>query len=241
MPHLPGDVGTPTAPEIAFPLVGKETGSKSPSTPRPRALESARPITILLVDRAALFRLGMRESLQAASPPIVFAEASDLEAACARGREISPDVILLDAELNPGRWKQNLTALRAAAPHARLVALVTAANDPWAPRFVGAGAAGCINRNVASDALIVLLRDFASGKAAPAAERTGPRLSAQQLEIMEHLVRGATNGQIAARMGLQTYTVRNYLTRIFAKFRVSRRAAAVTAYLQLCIEDRALN
>ena len=53
------------------------------------------------------------------------------------------------------------------------------------------------------------------------------KLSARELELARLLAAGLDNAQIAARLGIGEKTVRNHLTRVFAKLEVETRAQAI--------------
>jgi DNA-binding NarL/FixJ family response regulator len=61
----------------------------------------------------------------------------------------------------------------------------------------------------------------------------GRRLSARELEVLDHLASGAGNRAIAERMSLSEDTVKSHLTRVYRKLGVHRRAEAITAYLEV--------
>ena len=59
------------------------------------------------------------------------------------------------------------------------------------------------------------------------AELPFPSLSRRERAILEHIAQGLDNAQIAARLELAEKTVRNNITRIFAKLEVENRSQAI--------------
>jgi PAS domain S-box-containing protein len=57
-------------------------------------------------------------------------------------------------------------------------------------------------------------------------------LSPQEKRVLALVAGGRTNKEAASELGLSDKTVKNYLSRIFEKLRVRRRAAAVAMYLR---------
>lgn len=55
-------------------------------------------------------------------------------------------------------------------------------------------------------------------------------LSAQERRVLALVSEGKTNKEIAAQMDLSDKTVKNYLSNIFEKLHLSRRAQAATFY-----------
>lgn len=57
------------------------------------------------------------------------------------------------------------------------------------------------------------------------------RLTAREIEILELIVQGLTNQQIASRLTLTLQTVKNHVHRLLSKMEVASRTEAVTVYL----------
>lgn len=70
------------------------------------------------------------------------------------------------------------------------------------------------------------LDHLTGGAGAGADDQAG--LTARELEVLAHVTTGATNRQIARRLGLSEHTVRRHLQNIFAKLDVTSRVAATT-------------
>ena len=60
-------------------------------------------------------------------------------------------------------------------------------------------------------------------------ERPIPALSARQMEVLQLLAGGATNGEIAGQLGISENTVKSHLKAIFDALRVTKRTACVRA------------
>lgn len=70
--------------------------------------------------------------------------------------------------------------------------------------------------------LIAAYRDAERRRQAPAA------LTSRQLELLQYVAQGYTNGQVARRMRLSEGTVRTHLNHIYERLGVTSRTAAVT-------------
>lgn len=76
--------------------------------------------------------------------------------------------------------------------------------------------------------------------AAPGTDRTSRfGLSDREAEVMEHIVRGHSNAEIASALFLSEKTVKNHVNRIFAKLHAGSRAAAIAAWLGTSDAERA--
>jgi pimeloyl-ACP methyl ester carboxylesterase/DNA-binding CsgD family transcriptional regulator len=79
---------------------------------------------------------------------------------------------------------------------------------------------------------VAAVRDFLPPVSASAADAGGsetalPALSARERQVLELIAHGLGNDEIAAHLFLSTKTVRNHITRIFAKADVTTRAQAI--------------
>jgi two-component system response regulator DevR len=105
-----------------------------------------------------------------------------------------------------------------------------------------AGAAGYVLKQIRSSDLVVAIRRVASGQnlldpavTAQVLERLRrgsdedeviARLTPQEHEVLVLLAEGLTNRQIATRMYLAEKTVKNYVTSLLTKMRMTRRTEA---------------
>lgn len=59
-----------------------------------------------------------------------------------------------------------------------------------------------------------------------------PELSAQEKRVMDLVAQGKTNKEVAAALGLSDKTVKNYLSHVYEKLQVTRRAQATSSFVQ---------
>jgi len=114
-------------------------------------------------------------------------------------------------------------------------------------RVMQAGAIGYLLKNVPIDELADGIRAAAAGKTVLAPEATqalvhatGPQapqpgfdLTDRQLEILALTVEGLTNNEIAERLILSPYTVRNHVSEILSKLGTSTRTEAAAMAVRL--------
>lgn len=62
------------------------------------------------------------------------------------------------------------------------------------------------------------------------------KLTGRQVDIMERLLKGLINKEIAADLGLECNTVRNHLQSIYRKLKVGNRSEAILEY-QKCLKN----
>jgi DNA-binding NarL/FixJ family response regulator len=64
-----------------------------------------------------------------------------------------------------------------------------------------------------------------------------PELSRRELEVLRGLATGATNAQIAVRMGISEHTVRNHVQSVMRKLAAASRTDAVATGLRRGLVD----
>ncbi len=143
------------------------------------------------------------------------------------------DAVLVDAELFASQG--DLAPIAAAAAHAPV--LVVNGETPAAvPDYRRAGACGVVGRGESAEGIVSALRAVAAGgEPGPAAARrdaetaaAGPPeqagLSDREHQVLHHIARGFTHGQIATRLGISPHTVDTYVKRVRAKLGVGNKA-----------------
>jgi len=133
--------------------------------------------------------------------------------------------------------------LRKESPHTKAVVLLDSQHDQAVIGALRAGARGIFSRDSSVDLFSKCVHNVHQGEiwvdsrgvtlaiealaSAPVLRPVGrdglSLLSKRQLEVVQYLVQGLTNHEIADRLGLSPHTVKNYLFRIFDKLGVSSR------------------
>jgi DNA-binding NarL/FixJ family response regulator len=132
------------------------------STPGPAAQRGDQPRPrVFIVDDHGLFRAGVRSEL--GDEVEVVGEADDVAPAIALIARCLPDVVLLDVHLPAGGGQGVVTAIKAAHPQVRFLAL--SASD--APRdviaVIRAGARGYVTKTISGPDLVSAVRRVAAG------------------------------------------------------------------------------
>ena len=202
-------------------------------------------LRILLADDHPLFRFGLGALLAATPDMQVVGEATTGEDAARLAGELQPDVVLMDIQM-PGLGGIAATRqILLASPHIRVLMVTMFADDASVFATMRAGARGYVLKDAEKGEIVRAIRAVAQGEAifspaiaarviaflaagAPATPAVAfPELTERERTILQLLGQGATNAAIAARLGLQTKTVANYVSTIFGKLQVADRAAAI--------------
>lgn len=191
---------------------------------------------LLIVDDHAMVRTGLAQLVNALRPAADISEAADLaEALAALATRPETALVLLDVHLPGQPPLRALRALRTAHPLLPVL-LMSGDDDPLlAGRAIEEGAAGWLPKVADSKTLLAAIDlVLAGGCYLPAflRQRASPppeRLTERQLDVLEALVRGRSNKEIARELGMAEPTVKGHLVTIFRVLKVRNRTEAVRA------------
>jgi len=219
-------------------------------------LQPTHTISILIVDDSELVRAGLRTILEyqdeeSGTALHVAGEALSVASAIMIAARLKPDVVLLDIRLPDGSGLSCCRKILTDTPNAKVLILTSVIDDNLVYEAMSNGAHGYLLKEINSQGLRQSIIDVASGKfildpaltsrvllsarkaAAPQTESDMLSiLSAQQRRLISLVAEGKTNKEIAEAMGLSDKTVKNYLSNIFEKLKISRRSQAAVLYLE---------
>lgn len=211
----------------------------SPAKPR---------ITLVLIDDSEVVRAGLRTLLGTQPALEVLGEAANVAAgveACAR---LHPQVVLLDIRLPDGTGFEACRQILKRSPESRVLILTSVVDDAMVDEAIRAGAHGYLLKEIDGRGLVNAIVDVAAGKSIldPAVTarvmqmvKSGgsgrdalASLSPQEKRVLALIAEGCTNKEVGVKLGLSEKTVKNYLSTVFEKLHVSRRAEAAVIYAQ---------
>jgi len=193
-------------------------------------------ISVLLVDDHALVRRGFRRILEDEEDILVKGEASDGDEAVRMAGHLKPDVIVMDCAL-PG--SNGLVATRKILEHnpkALVLMLSMHSEDTWVRQSLEAGARGYMLKNALDLELVDAIRRVAAGEEVldpQIARRTnlkGERetgLTVRELEVLQLIVGGLSNKEIAAQLNLSANTVAVHRANIMDALGIHKTAELV--------------
>ena len=201
---------------------------------------------VLLADDHALFRAGIASLLEAWGMETVGQAANGLEA-LAQAREVRPDLILMDIGMAPCNGLEATRLIKAELPETRIVIVTVSDDDDDLFEAVKSGAEGYLLKDISEEELGRTLTGIATGEPAlspglaakildefarlsredPAKETESDGLTPREREVLELVVTGATNREIAAALYISENTVSFHMKHILAKLHLKNRAQAV--------------
>ncbi len=202
------------------------------------------PLRLLVVDDHEVVRQGLVALLARRERFQVVAEASTVTQALEAARTYHPDLVVMDARLPDGSGIAACREIRADWPATRVVILTCYADQGAVVSAIVAGASGYLLKESRGRDLVAALEAVGRGESLldPAVTalvlerlRCTPggtsneklaALTAQEQQILQSIVEGKTNKQIAAELFLSDKTIKNYVSAVFAKLHVRRRAQA---------------
>jgi two-component system response regulator DevR len=209
-----------------------------------------RRIRLVIVDDSEVVRTGLRTLLGTEPDLEVTGEAGNVASGIETVAKLKPDVVLLDIRLPDGNGIQACRQIVQRVPEARVLFLTSVIDDTIVDDAIRAGAHGYLLKEIDGRGLMHAIREVAAGRSIldPAVTarvmqlvKTGgaspgrdafASLSPQEKRVLALIAEGCTNKEVGAKLGLSEKTVKNYLSTVFEKLHVSRRAEAAVIYAQ---------
>ena len=203
-------------------------------------MKSPATICVMVVDDHPVVRIGLAAIIETESRMTCVAEAAEGREAVCLFREHRPDVTLMDLRLPVMGGVESIEAIRREFPASRFIILTTYDGDEDIYRALRAGAQGYLLKGMKREQLVDAITAVHSGlRYIPTIieQRLAERLpdsdlSPREMEVIKLIVRGRSNKEIAAELGIGEGTVKWFVNIILGKLGVRDRTQAATAALQ---------
>src|SRR5436190_8169822 len=197
-------------------------------------------IRIMVIDDQAVVRQGFVALINTVADMEVIAEGTNGQQAIELYRLHRPDVTLMDLRMPQVGGVEAIAAIRKEFPAARIIVLTTYDGDEDIYRSLQAGAQGYLLKDMFFEELEDAIRKVHAGArrlpqvvAERLAERMGgSELTARELEVLEEIVNGKSNKEIAGSLRISEATVKSHINNILSKLGVTDRTQAATTALQ---------
>ncbi len=214
--------------------------TQTPLQPAPPAAA----IRILIADDHEVVRIGLASLLDRQPGFNVVAEARSGDEATRLARQHRPDVVVMDIRMPNGSGIEACRTITDELSSTSVIMLTSYADSDALFDAIAAGASGYVLKRVGSTELVDAVRTVAGGgslldpavtsrvldrlRNASRLEEAGAfaDLTEQERRVLAHIADGASNREIAERMGLAEKTVRNYVSSVLAKLALESRAQA---------------
>jgi DNA-binding NarL/FixJ family response regulator len=210
------------------------------------------PVRLLFVEDQPVVCLGLKALLAGTDVKLIdTATTGDEAVKKASSKEL--DLVLLDVRLPDGDGLTTLARIKADRPDLPVLMFSAYENPTFVARAVALGAAGYALKGATKDELLAAIRRAAAGESHWTREElrrvTGalaaPRsnydvdvpLTRREMDVLKHLVAGATNKKIAEALDISYETVKEHVQNLLRKIGVvDRTQAAVWAIRSGLIE-----
>lgn len=201
-------------------------------------------ITVVIADDHTVVRQGLRLLIDHEEGLQVVAEAGTVPDAERLTRAHRPSVLVLDLNMPGGSSLAAIPRLREQAPETAIVVLTMQDDPAFARQALQSGALGFVLKEAADEELLEAIRLAAAGDtylnprlgarmaAQPAQPGLPDDLTEREIEVLQLIALGHTNGEIAQRLFLSTRTVETHRAHIQQKIRRTSRADLVRYAIQ---------
>lgn len=193
-------------------------------------------ITVLLVDDHALVRRGFRRMLEDDETLSVVGEASDGAEGVKLAVRLKPDVIVMDCQMPVMNGLEATRKILDADTGAAILMLSMHSEDTLVKQALDAGARGYVLKEALDLDLAGAIKSVAAGrtvldpKVAKPQVLKGEResgLTPRELEILQHIVAGKSNKEIANELELSANTVAVHRANIMERLGIHKTAELV--------------
>ena len=207
-------------------------------------------IKVVIVDDHFFFRQGVRDVLNAEPDVTVVAESGDGEEAIGLIERCRPDVVLMDVNLPALNGLQVTQQVKMLCPDTNVIILTAYDDEEQIYRAIRIGASAYFPKDVAPAQLLETVRLVAQGYYVISNRTMMPEeaeqwllelyhrygispedstfspLTRREMEILEQIIDGLSNKEIATQLGISQQTVKNHVTSILSKLNRSDRTQA---------------
>ena len=192
-------------------------------------------VRVLLVDDHAILRMGLASLLSSKADIEVVGDAPNGPAGIRKALRLKPDVVIMDLMMPGMDGIEATRELLAKAPGSRVRILTTFGTSDGISQAMDAGAMGAVMKNCDFRELAEAIRTVAAGGRYVAADveriisadPPAAALSPRQTEILQSIVRGLSNPDIARQLGISVDVVKEHVESIFQKIGAANRTEAV--------------
>ena len=214
-------------------------------------------IRLLIADDQRLFRQSLRIVLERESDLKVIGEAGDGQEAYEQAKTLRPEMVLMDVEMPKLDGIAATRLLVKELADIKILMLSAYADDERVLHGIQAGAVGYIVKDATPEEFVKIIRATHAGEditspylanlhpvvlarlrgkhivspAVPSVNFSELNLTQREREIVDLLVQGKSNKEMADQLSLSSDTIKAHLQHIFRKIGVSSRLEAVVFYL----------
>jgi DNA-binding NarL/FixJ family response regulator len=217
----------------------------------------SKPLRVLLIDDHILFRKGVEAVLDTRPDIEIVGQGENGLEAIALARETKPNIILMDITMDKCNGLEATRRIRQEMPEQKIIIVTVSEEEQDLFNAIKAGAQGYVIKNLKVRQLLDSIDSVNRGEASfsgtiaakileefrrpteLAAQKEGvDPLSEREIEVLELIVAGQTNREIAVHLSISESTVKGHLRNILDKLHLQNRVqAAVYAVRQGLVSE----
>lgn len=213
-------------------------------------MNDTKPIRVMIVDDHGMVRRGLAAYLLSDPGIEVIAEARDGQEAIQKCEISQPDVILMDLIMPEMGGVAATRKIHNRWPEIQIIALTSFQEKELVQEALQAGAISYLLKNVSGEDLGETIRASYAGRRMLSKEAVealiqsdqdtvvvGRDLTIREREVLDYLVKGMTNPEIAVQLSVSRSTVKAHVSSILSKLGVSNRAEAIALSIEHGLVD----
>ncbi len=204
-------------------------------------------IRLMIVDDHAILRDGLKNLLELEDDIQVVGEAVSGEEAIKKVKECDPGVLLMDINMPKLNGVEVTGIIKKLYPEKKILILTMHSHDEYFMAAIRGGADGYILKESPFEQVIHAIRMVAKGESVihptmtkkllnfhqqRVQEEQGNNLTDREKEVLQCLVDGLSNKEIAERLYISDKTVKIHVSKIFKKLQVKSRSQVVIYAVQ---------
>jgi NarL family two-component system response regulator LiaR len=208
-------------------------------------MTEAEKIRVMIVDDHTIVREGLTTLLEVHPELSLVGEAADGRKAIELCAQLRPDIILMDLIMPEVDGVTAIRSIIKSHPEIRILVLTSFVENEKVQAALEAGAVGYLLKNISAAELVDAIKSAHIGKPSLAPEAAqaliqsitappslGYDLTPREFDVLNHLVEGLTNAEIAQRLNVKPSTVKNHISNILSKLGAASRTEAVSLALK---------
>ena len=192
-------------------------------------------IRILIADDHTIIRMGLAALLTTEKDFEIVGQAKNGDEAVAQAVSLKPDIVIMDLVMPKKDGVAATVDIVKRAPATKVIILTTFGTSDGIAYALEAGARGALLKNTDNSQLVEAIRIVKTGgkfvseeiRHQLAVDPPLPVLTPRQKEILESLVRGLTDRDIAEQLHIRPDTASDHVSAIIAKLGAANRTEAV--------------
>ncbi len=197
-------------------------------------------VKVLVVDDNALLRYGLRDTINNEDGMSVVGEAANGTEALEQYRALKPDVVTMDYRMPNEDGLEASRKILAEFPEAKIIFLSICEGDEDVWNAWKVGVCGYLSKTNAADEILDAISELSKGgRYFPASmvekvefRKTQDELTPREMEVLDLMVKGQSNKEIAASFGISVSTVKHHISKLLEKLGAADRTQAVIMALK---------